>query len=244
MFKTKARSTLHAWSSTETFDYVDGSHDGFERLADPVTHRRKIVFVKPYFWLVVDQLSAQGQHRYDQYWHFGPEAEVAEARDLSVTAGYQSGAGILVKPVLTDGLSARQYHGSEEAIQGWVSYDYAVKVPAPALQYSLESKQSVTLATLLVPFKGEAPAVAAKAVSDSQYEVTWGDSMYRILLGDGRLQTEGDFEFDGDMLCAEFDRNGKLIDCRAAQASLIKYQGRVILDSIVRQKIDRDHNMQ
>ena len=63
MFKTKAKSTLHAWSSTEKFDYVDGSHDGFERLADPVTHRRRIVFVKPAFWLVVDELTAKGQHQ-------------------------------------------------------------------------------------------------------------------------------------------------------------------------------------
>ena len=65
---------------------------------------------------------------------------------------------------------------------------------------------------------------------------------YVILLGDGRLQTVGDFEFDGDMLCAEFDLNGKLIDCSAAQASLIKYQGRTILDSTVRHKIDSHIN--
>ena len=59
---------------------------------------------------------------------------------MSVTAGYENGAGILVKPLLTDGLSAQQYHGSEDPIQGWVSYDYAVKVPAPALQYSMQSR--------------------------------------------------------------------------------------------------------
>ena len=61
---------------------------------------------------------------------------------------------------------------------------------------------------------------------------------YLILLGNGYLQTVGDFEFDGDMLCAEFDLNGKLVDCSAAQASLIKYQGETILDATVRHKID------
>jgi hypothetical protein len=244
MFKTKAKSTLHAWSSTNTFDYVDGSHDGFERLADPVTHRRKIVFMKPAFWLVVDELSAQGQHRYDQYWHFGPEAKLTENGDFSVKADYGNGAGILVKPLFTDGLYVQKYCGSEEPIQGWVSYDYAVKVAAPTLQYSRQADQSVTLATLLVPMKEPAGDVSAKAVSDSQYEVAWGDSMYRIILGDGRLQAAGDLEFDGDMLCAQFDRNGELIECSAARASLIKYRGQVILDCTVRQKIDSSKSIQ
>ncbi|MDB4516404.1 heparinase II/III family protein [Crocinitomicaceae bacterium] len=244
MFKTKAKSTLHSWSSTETFDYVDGSHDGFERLADPVTHRRRVVFVKPAFWLVVDQLAAKGKHQYDQYWHFGPEATVTEVQDLSVTAVYENGAGILVKPIFTDGLSAQQYHGSETPIQGWVSYDYAVKVPAPALQYSKKADRGVTLATLLVPFKGEAGKTTAKALSDSHYEVICGDSTYLIILGDGSLQTAGDFEFDGDMLCAEFDPKCKLIHCSGAQASLIKYQGRTILDATIRHKLDSHIQMQ
>jgi hypothetical protein len=243
MFKTKAESTLKAWSSTQRVDYVDGLHDGFERLPDPVTHRRRIVFVKPAFWLVVDELTAQDQHRYDQYWHFGPEAKLTENADLSVQADYDNGAGILVKPLFTDDLSAQQFCGSEEPMQGWVSYDYAVKVPAPALRHNIESKQGMTLATLLVPFKGEALDVTANAVSKIQYEVTCGDSTYLILLGSGRMQTVGGFEFDGDMLCAEFDRSGTLIDCSGVQASLIKYQGKTILDSTVRQKIDSHINL-
>ena len=244
MFKTKAESTLRAWSSTDKLDYADGSHDGFERLGDPVTHRRRIVFIKPAFWLVVDELAAQDQHRYDQYWHFGPGAKLTENGDLSVQGNYANGASILVKPLFSDGLSAQQFCGSEEPIQGWVSYDYAVKVPAPALQYSTESKQGATLATLLVPSKGEAPDVTAKAVSEIQYEVTCGDSTYVILLGDGQVQTVGDFEFDGEMLYAQFDANGTLVDCSGAQASLIKYQGKTILDSTVRQKIDCHVNLQ
>jgi hypothetical protein len=243
MFKTKAKSTLHAWSSTDKFDYVDGSHDGYERLNDPVTHRRRIVFVKSKFWLVVDELTAQGGHQYDQYWHFGPEADVAEAEDLSVTSQYKNGAGILVCPVKTDGLSTKQYYGSEDPIQGWVSYDYAVKVPAPTLQYSLNSEQGATLATLLTPFQGQAPHVTVKTVSDVQYEATFNGAKYQVVLGDGQLKTVGDFEFDGDMLYAEFDLDGRLVDCSGAKCSLIKYKGKTILDSTVRQKVDCNINL-
>ncbi len=244
MFKTKAESTLHAWSSTDRFDYVDGSHNGFERLSDPVTHRRRIVLLKPRFWLVVDELTAGARHQYDQYWHFGPQARVIRDNDLSVTAIYENGAGILVKPILSDGLSLKQYRGSTDPIQGWVSYDYAVKMEAPALQYSKTAGQGTTLATLLIPFGGKTPDVTVKAYCKTEYEVTCSDAVFVILLGDGRLQTVGDFEFDGDMLCAEYDLKGKMIDCSAAKASLIKYKGKTLLDSIVRKKIDSSRNMQ
>jgi len=242
MFKSKAESTLHVWSSTGRFDYVDGSHDGFERLNDPVTHRRRVVFIKPHFWLVVDELTAGAQHQYDQYWHLGPEVKVAQDPDMSVTAIYDNGAGIFIKPVLTDCLSLQQYRGSVNPIQGWVSYDYAVKDPAPALQYSKTTKQGTTLATLLVPFKGKIPDVAVKAHSEIFYEVICGDAIYIILLGNGTLQTVGNYEFDGEMLCVEYDLNGKLIECSAAKTSLVKVKGQTLLDSIVRHKIDSSNN--
>jgi hypothetical protein len=244
MFKTKAECTLHAWSSTDYFDYVDGSHDGFKRLNDPVIHRRRVVFIKPRFWLVVDNLTASAQHQYDQYWHFGPDAQIAQDQDMSVTACYKNEAGIVVKPVLTDGLSLQQHRGSNDPIQGWVSYDYAVKVEAPALQYSKTDHQGTTLATLLVPFQGKAPDVTVKVIGKTRYEVTCNNSTFIILLGHGMLQTVGDFEFDGDMLSAEFDQNGKLIDCCAAKASLVKYKGQTLLDSMVRHKIDSSNNKQ
>ncbi len=239
MFKTWAESTLHRFASTEKFDYVDGSHNGFERLEDPVIHRRKVVFVKPRFWLVIDELTARATHQVDQYWHLGPEAKLQQDETLAVSATYKNGAGILVKPVLTDCLSLQQYEGSINPIQGWVSYDYAVKVPAPALQYSKTAKAGTTLATLLVPYKGPAPEVMVKAVSETHYQVTCSDAIYVILLGDGNHQIIGDFEFDGDMLLAQYDLNGKLLDCHAAQASLIRHKGKTLLDSTIRHKIDK-----
>ena len=86
--------------------------------------------------------------------------------------------------------------------------------------------------------------MTVKAISETQYEVTCGDTVFIILLGDGTLKTIGDFEFDGDMLYAKFDLNGKLIECCAAKASLIKYQGQTLLDSTVRQKIDSSNKRQ
>ena len=48
----------------------------------------------------------------------------------------------------------------------------------------------------------------------------------------------GDFTFDGQMLCARFDAAGRLAECFGAKTSRIVYQGRVLLDAVVRHKSD------
>ncbi|MGD0518779.1 MAG: alginate lyase family protein, partial [Thermoguttaceae bacterium] len=86
MFKTRAKGTLKHWATTQWFDYVDGTHDGYQRLSDPVTHRRRVCFVKPHFWLVLDELTAGKSHVYDQYFHFAADSQLEIGERLAVTA--------------------------------------------------------------------------------------------------------------------------------------------------------------
>ncbi|MCE5186353.1 MAG: heparinase II/III family protein [Planctomycetaceae bacterium] len=238
MFKTKADSKVDCWSSTDKFDYVDGRHNGYERLADPVTHRRRVCFVKPHFWLVIDDLIAADSHSYSQYFHFGPQAKLQSDPDLSVTAVYPNGAGIVVRPLQKDSLAFKEYNGSKEPIQGWVSYDYAVKVPAPVIEYSVRKRGPVRLVTLLVPFKEKPVDCSIESGGKDVYKIGFGQTEYQILLPDGTDKKVGNFEFDGQMLCTAFGAGGKLIDCFAAGASRISYMGEVLLDSVIRHKVN------
>ena len=52
----RARGCLR-WQSPRTLDVVDADHDAYARLADPVTHRRRVIFVKPRYWIIVDDLD-------------------------------------------------------------------------------------------------------------------------------------------------------------------------------------------
>ena len=155
---------MNRWATTQWFDYVDGSHDGYQRLNDPVTHRRRVCFIKPHFWLVLDELTAKQSHAYDQYFHFAADAELEIGDRLAATAKYGNGAGILVKPLLTDGLKIEQFKGNANPIQGWVSYDYAVKVPANAVKYARQAGGTTHFATLLVPFKNNVPNYSVEAM--------------------------------------------------------------------------------
>jgi hypothetical protein len=240
MFKTKTRSVLHCWSTTERFDYVDGRHEGYHRLHDPVTHRRRILFVKPYFWLVVDELTAADGHTYDQYFHFAEGAELSSGESHAFIARYPNRAGILVKPLFTDGLRAETYLGSTDPIQGWVSYDYAVKVPAHTLRYSRETDRGARFVTLLAPFQGQPDAFEIAPCGDLAFRVANGTDSWHIAFGDGVHTTSGEFEFDGEALCAKFDRTGTLADLFGARTSMIRHRGKLLLDSVQRVKVDAD----
>jgi hypothetical protein len=240
MFQTKARSVLNCWSTTERFDYVDGRHEGYQRLQDPVTHRRRILFVKPHFWLVVDDLTAADRHIYDQYFHFAEGAELTAGESHAFTAAYPNRAGILVQPLFPEGLEAETRFGSTDPIQGWVSYDYAVKVPAHTLRYSRETDRGARFATLLAPFQGEPRRFTIKPSGDLAFRVADGGASWYIAFGDGVLTSSGEFEFDGEALCARFDPSGALADFFGAKVSTIRYRGKPLLDSVQRVKVDAD----
>jgi len=238
MFRTKARSVLNCWSTTDRYDYVDGCHEGYRRLADPVTHRRRIIFVKPHFWLVVDDLTAAEGHVYDQYFHFAEGAELSRSHSFSFLAKYPNGAGVLVKPLAAGDLEVQTYFGSTDPIQGWVSYDYAVKVPVHTVQYTRTTTGGARFVALLAPFRKDPPALSVEPCGPEAFRVVNSENSWYIALGDGSITRSRDFEFDGDALCASFDPAGKLADFFSARASLVRYQGKVLLDSVQRVKID------
>ncbi|MGA2061569.1 MAG: alginate lyase family protein [Thermoguttaceae bacterium] len=238
MFKTRTKGTLKRWATTQWFDYVDASHDGYRRLNDPVTHRRRVCFIKPHFWLVVDELTAKQSHVYDQYFHFAADSELEIGERLAVTAKYGNGAGIVVKPLLTDGLKMEQYKGNTDPIQGWVSYDYAVKVPANAVKYVQQAGGTTHFATLLVPFKNNAANYAVEATGENVFKISGDNRSYLIIFSDGSDRTYGEFRFDGELLCAEIDAKNNLVCCYGAAVSQIAYKGQFLLDSAERAKID------
>lgn len=54
----------------EEFDYVEGGHLGYMNLKDSVYVNRKIIFVKPNYWILVDEFYAKAQHNYKEVFQF------------------------------------------------------------------------------------------------------------------------------------------------------------------------------
>ncbi|HLF25780.1 MAG TPA: alginate lyase family protein [Anaerolineae bacterium] len=159
-----ASATLHAWRVDDRYDFVDGSHDGYLRLPEPITHRRQIFFAKPEYWIMIDELTGHGRHTFDLYFHLLPDAEpclYADSQAVWIGNGHQPGLGIV--PLATADLQAEIITGATEPIQGWMSFDSGEKQPAPALRYRWVGQAPVQFCTVLYPYPagGHAPVTVS-----------------------------------------------------------------------------------
>lgn len=56
--------------TAEEYDYVEGGHLGYMDLENPVFVNRKVMYVKPNYWVVIDEFYTRGMHNYKQFFHF------------------------------------------------------------------------------------------------------------------------------------------------------------------------------
>lgn len=65
-----------------TFDFIEAEHHGYERLADPVRHRRVLLLNRFARRLVVeDRLEGEAHHRVEWFFHLAPEVRAILAGD-------------------------------------------------------------------------------------------------------------------------------------------------------------------
>ena len=137
---TTADGSLNKWISEERFDYVSGKHDGFQRLADPVSVERRILFLKHDYFIISDRLKAQAEHRANVGFHFDSTAQPA----LEAGAVREQQAGLTI-----------YCFGNGRWIEeeGWISHCYAQKERAPAYAFSGTFKGESEIVTFLLPSK-------------------------------------------------------------------------------------------
>ena len=69
-YKKIAKPFNHHFVTTDDYDFVKASHDGYLDLKDPVLHTRNILFVKPYFYVIFDQIDCQKKHNVSRFFNF------------------------------------------------------------------------------------------------------------------------------------------------------------------------------
>jgi len=164
-FKWQRRPSarLRRWVSTEAFDLVDADHDAYQRLDDPVTHRRRVLFAKPHYWVLVDDLYGAAHHRIELRFQFAATTDLALDADGRARARLPGGRECQLLVFARAPLTATRVRGELHPPQGWVSPDYGRLEPAPALAYATADALPLRLVTLLIPL--EEPAVPPPAVS-------------------------------------------------------------------------------
>jgi len=149
----KAGKTL-SWISNSGLDFVAGIYDGYPNL----TQQRSVLFVKPAYWIVWDDLLGKGRHSCDQNWHFAPDANIiGDPIRKTVRTQYKQGGNILLVPVQPEILQAQ-------------SFDFLVatkrysseggNTPAKGWKYSQTGTPPRSFAVLLYPYpQTDAPIV-------------------------------------------------------------------------------------
>ena len=156
-WRQRPRAILREWYSTPEFDLVDAEHNAFVALKRPVIHRRRAIFVKPDFWVLVDDLLGFGTHSAELAFHFAP-LPVALTHGATARADMPSGAALWIIPFGTADVEAAIAQGEVAPIRGWYSPDYGRKTAAPTLTYTLTAALPTRVLTVLFPDRRRLPA--------------------------------------------------------------------------------------
>ncbi len=128
----RAECQLIDWQSTDTKTQVVGEHDGYQRLSDPVTHRRSLQLDHVQRTLTItDELSCSGEHDISLQFHFGELCELSPEAEDAVYAIQLAGQQATIS--LDNRLQLVKLEGSEAPKGGWLSRGYHRKVTAPML---------------------------------------------------------------------------------------------------------------
>ncbi|MBT3376066.1 MAG: alginate lyase family protein [Lentisphaerae bacterium] len=165
------------WHSDDVFDLAWSEYDGKwieflenrgwrnrfggEKATPLATHRREILFVKDDYWIIVDRLRAQGEHEYEQLFHFEPGRRVV-GRDGPYTGTADVDRAnicfVQASPTRVDVVS-----GQEEPLQGWYSGAHGEKEPAPVLRFVQEATDVCLFDTVMLPMRpGESPDLSVR----------------------------------------------------------------------------------
>ena len=122
------------------YDYIEGSHLGYLSLENPVVPIRKIFYLKPELWIVVDQFNTTGTHSYEQYFNLDDK----------------------ITPTIIDNKSAK-LQGENTLFMKWsdevspeivdveISKEYNKLQPSKRIETSFKNSGATTIFTVISP---------------------------------------------------------------------------------------------
>ena len=193
---------LLEWRSALDLDFAEAHHRAYAELpGGGAIHRRRVLFVKGRYWVVVDDLEGDGEHQVDLQFQFAP-LEVQVDPTLWACARGRRGSELLVRPFANVSLKAVLHTGELEPLRGWVSPIYGRREPAPLLVYSTVTSLPLRVATLLLPSAGPRAAMpSVSAVNDASgapVGLVLGDTGERIAFGERGLPEIANHSMPGE----------------------------------------------
>ena len=151
-WKTGLRTRAATEFALSGVEYVEGEHDGYQRLPRGVIHRRRLLHVLPESWIVVDDFRGSGEHTFDFRYHFAPNVEVPPLeRDEAGVVVRVNQAGFQMRLIAAQPFAAVELIRGETArLGGWASSRYGEKQPCCTLRAILTAPAPAAAMTFFV----------------------------------------------------------------------------------------------
>jgi len=145
LWKSQARTRVLRWSADPAVDELEAEHDGYRRLADPVTHRRRISLDKAARCVrVTDRITCAAPHVVEWFWHIAETWRITRD-ETGITAS--RGASV-VRVQTPDGLASDVTVGDEVRPAGWRSPAFGLRIPCATVVWRGEIAGPATVETL------------------------------------------------------------------------------------------------
>lgn len=163
----------HVWinkcGSATDMSIIDVATDAWINLAGAVTHRRRVVFIRRSYWVVVDDLDATTAHTYDLRYQFSDLPVQLDANGW-VRATGKNGSCLLLHISANQTPILQIECGCEDPPAGWFSANYGQRTPAPALSCTLNICGPARFVTVLYPQPDSDASPPAMSVDQPAYK--------------------------------------------------------------------------
>jgi len=135
-------ANVDCWMTGANFDLLMASHNGYQRLSDPVRHSRTVFHLKSSFWMIRDVLEGTEKHHLQASWHFAPGSVSAIPGGVRFASDNKTDLALF--------FSGNQSY-SQQIVNGWYSPVYGRKEVSPTLQITADTQLPAQFITLLIP---------------------------------------------------------------------------------------------
>ena len=142
----------------QKLDYVEKSYRPIKPLGErdmSIVHKRNVLFLKPYYYIVADFLQGTGLHTFDAYYHLDA-TKASVNKKLNEVNSLNDDANISLWAIDQKNLTTKTVVGQMNPILGWIP---RLKRKIPTIVYSKNQEAPASFATLLYPYQGILPKV-------------------------------------------------------------------------------------
>jgi uncharacterized heparinase superfamily protein len=147
LWSAKANARMLRFENNAEEVVIEAEHDGYQRLPEPVTHRRTVALDRRTGnTSIEDNFHGSGRHQIELFFHMHEDAEVLSVSDGQAVVAWRGRRITLVSP---DRATWEVLRGSEDPKLGWRSHRFNQKQPIATLRIRAEIDGTSTLRTLI-----------------------------------------------------------------------------------------------